>query len=175
MSVASADGKQNGSRQPANRGNNEKCRYCHVTQPHDVAQAVLRESGDEKEDEGDKDPAVFHDVVVFFDNIRFYYPFHKRKAKYPGKEKSKPRTDGEADGGIDRAHEGAIEVTADEAGDFSRYRGCYNLQDLKEYENKLVIRMIGIDEGDRLLLVDKIDIEVIMKKTIGSKSNQDEE
>ena len=138
-----------------------------MTQPHDVAQVVLWESWDEKEDEGNKGPLVFHDVVVFLDNLRFHYPFHKRKTKYPGKEKGKPRTDGEADGGIDRSKERAIEVAANEAGDFSRYRGCYNLQDLKGYENKLVIRMIGIDESDCLLLMDKVDIEVIMKKTIG--------
>jgi hypothetical protein len=139
-----------------------------VTQPHDVAQVVLWESRDEEEDEGNKCPLVFHDIVVFLDNLRFHGLFHKRKTEYPGKEKGNPRTNGEADGGIDRAQERTIEVTANEACHFTRYRGCYNLQDLKGYENKLVIRMVGIDESDRLLLMDKVDIEVIMKKTIGS-------
>ncbi len=130
IGVTSKDGKQDGPKQPADCGNDEKCCYCHVTQPHDVAQVVLWESRDEKEDEGNKGPLVFHDVVVFLDNLRFHGLFHKRKTKYPGKEKGNPRTDGEADGGIDRAQERTIEVTANEACHFTR-NGCKDhLEDL---------------------------------------------
>jgi hypothetical protein len=136
----------------------------HVAETHYVTEIIFGKTGNEKQKEGNEETAVFQEVIVLFNNRGLYNPLHKGQSKEPGKREGYPGADSKTNGGINRTQKSAVNIPADKTGDFTGYRGCYHLQDLKANEDNFIIRMEGVNERDSSALTREVYIEVIMDK-----------
>jgi hypothetical protein len=146
-----------------------------VAEPQDITETVLGKSRNQKKNKGNENPLVFHEIVISCKDFGLDGLFNQWKAESPGEDKGYPRSDCKTESRIDCAQEGTVEEAADDAGDFTGYRGSNHLDYLKGYENDLTVRMKGVDELYRLLLLDKVNIKAVMKKKISSEQQQSQE
>ena len=115
---------------------------------------------------------MFQKVIVLFNNRGLYGFFHKGQTKEPCKCKGDPGTDSKANGGINRTHAGAVNISADKTSYFAGYRSCYHLQDLEANEDEFIIRMKGVNEGDSPPLTGEVNIKIIVDEEIGRENNK---
>jgi len=173
--ATAAHGEQGGPEQAPDRRNAQEMPRLHVAHAHYVAQIVFRKTGDKKQEERNEEAAVFQKVIVLFNNRGLHRLFHKGQTKESGQCEGDPGSDSKADGGINGAEAGAVNVPADKSGDFTWYRGCYDLQDLKANEDEFIIRMKGFNERDHPSLTREVYIQVVVDKEIGGENYEYEE
>ena len=103
-----------------------------------------------------------HEVIVFADNILADKLFHERKTKCPGKGKRNPRTDAQADCGIDGSQGDAIKISSYETGHLSGNGSNQDLKNLKRYEDNNRQGTKRINKLNDFLSINKKSIEVEM-------------
>jgi hypothetical protein len=93
-------------------------------------------------------------VIVLFHKRGPYQLSHERQPECPREQKGQPGTNTETNCGINCSYYGAIEIAANESGNFCRNCSCDQyLENLNNNENKIVVRMKGFDENDQFLIV----------------------
>ena len=133
--VAAADGKHDRSHEASGGADDQKDGHLHAAEADDVGEGILGEAGDQKEDEGDRNAAVLHEVIILLNDFWTDDPFDKRHSEPSGQQKREPRADREADRRVDRSQNGSVEIPADKAVQLARNRRYQNLDDLKADED----------------------------------------
>jgi len=169
--TTAADGKHDRAQEAPGGAEDEKgCRF-HVAEADDIGEGVLRKAGDQKEDEGDRNTPVLHEVIVLLDDLGVDNLFHERHSEPAGQQKSEPRADRKADRGVDRPQDGAVEIPPDEAVELARNRRDQDLDDLEADEDHNGERAEGVDKMDDFFPADEESVEVVIKE----KENADED
>lgn len=170
--TVAANGKHGCSQEAADSGNDKKHPRPHVAQSHDIAEGVLGESGNEKQDKGDELPLVCHEVIVFLKDRRTDRLLHKGKSEPPGQGEGKPGTDGEPNGRIQRPQDGPVDITADESRRFSGNGSEKHLEDLEADKDHHRQGSEGIDKLDGLMPVREELDKIVMDKEPGSAAKK---
>jgi hypothetical protein len=173
--ITAAYGEQNSSEYTAGCRNNQEVPCYYVAQAHNVAEVVFGKSGNEEKEKGDKCPPVFQKVVVFLNDLRLDSLLDKGKTEKSGKREGYPGSYRETDGREYRPHHRAVKIPADEAGNFSGYRGSHYLQNLDSDEGKFIIGMKGKNECDDFLLACEEIIDIILNGKVGCQSDKKEQ
>jgi hypothetical protein len=170
--ATSAHGEHDGAQEPPGGAEDEKSCRLHVAEADDIGEGVLREAGDQKQDEGNRDAAVLHEVIVLLDDLGGDDLLYERQSEPAGQQKGKPGADGKTDRGIERSQEGSVEISADETADLSRNRRDQNLKDLDADENHDGEGAEGAYELNELSPVEEEAVEVVIKEKKNTGEDQ---
>jgi hypothetical protein len=130
--VVSAKGEKCGAAESADSAYDKKFPGAEMSESEDIAEEILRRSGDEEQKEDEKGAFVMQKIVIFRHRLLFHKPLHKRPSECPGKQECRQGTHREPDRRKQEAENRTIEKPADEPRDLAG-NGCgNNLQGLKK-------------------------------------------
>lgn len=149
----SADGEHDRPEEAADDRHEEKGVGAHMAEPHDIAEGILREAGDQKQDKGHQFPLMFHKIVVLLKDARTDGLLDKGQTQPTGQDKGQPGADGQSDRRIDGSQEGAVDITADESRYFPGDGGKQDLQYLEPDKDDNGKGAERIDEFNQMLRI----------------------
>ena len=170
--ATSAHGEHDRAQEPSGGAEDEKGCRLHVAEADDVGEGVLREAGDQKQDEGDRNAPVLHEVIVLLDDLGGDDLLHERQAEPAGQQKGKPGADGKTDRGIERPQDGSVEISADETADLSGNRRDQDLKDLETDKNYYGEGAEGTYESGELPPAEEEAVEVVMEEKENAGEDQ---
>jgi len=156
--------QQDGSKQPACPSDHKELCCGEVSEAEEIAQVILRESGDEKEEKDEKSSFVVEEGVEARHRFLFHKLFNERPPKFPGKGEGNKGACSQSYSGKDHTEQRAIEETSQQPGYFTR-DGCGNdLCSLDENEahkgegtegiQKMLESLLVEEEMDQTALID---------------------
>jgi len=145
--VGAAEGEKYRAEKPARSADDEEFHCGQMPQAEDIAEIVFWKAWYEKEEEDQERTLVMKEIIKALHHPLVHKLVHKRPPEYASEAKRDIGSHGQSYGGKNDSQDRAVEKSAQQPRDFTRYWCCNHLSYLQDNKSEKTEGTEGVNKG----------------------------